>query len=173
MGQIANYFLPIFVGGILLLGLVRKVPVFETFVEGAREGLDTTARLVPTMVGLLTAVAMFQASGGLDVLIYGLKPIADFLHLPEQVMPLAILRPISGSGSLAILENIIRENGPDSMAGRVASVMMGSTETTFYAITAYFGAVGIKKTRHAIPAALTADIASMIVSAITVSLFFS
>ena len=116
---------------------------------------------------------MLSASGALDMLCAFISPAAEWMGLPPETMPLALLRPISGSGSLAILSDIFERNGPDSFAGRVASVMMGSTETTFYAIAVYFGSVGIKKTRHAVPSALTADLVGYFMSAAAVRMFFA
>ena len=118
------------------------------------------------------AVSMLSASGALDMLSSFLSPLARFLGLPVQVMPLALIRPVSGSGATAILTQIFQNNGTESFAGRVASVMSGSTETTFYAIAVYYGAVNIKKTRHTIPAALTADFTAFVVSALAVNLLF-
>lgn len=158
---------------IILFGFIRKVPVFDTFVSGAREGLRSTVSILPSLIGLIMAVSMLSASGALDLLSSFLAPAANLIGLPKQAMPLALIRPISGSGSTAVLARIFQDRGPDSFIGRVASVMSGSTETTFYAIAVYFGAVGIKKTRHTIPAALAADLTVCVVSALTVRLFFS
>ena len=173
MSRITDSILPLMIAATLAVAWVRGSRIFELFLEGAKEGLQTTLRLIPTLVGLLTAVAMFRASGGLDVLVHALSPVARLIGLPEEVMPLALLRPVSGSGALAIMENIIGDVGPDSFAGRVAAVMMGSSETTFYAVATYLGSVGVRDTRHVIPAALAADLAGFIVSAVAVSLFFS
>lgn len=157
---------------IVLFGFFRKVPVFDAFVSGAKEGLRSTVSILPSLIGLIMAVSMFSASGALDLLSSFLAPVAGAVGLPKQAMPLALIRPVSGSGSTAVLTQIFRDNGPDSFIGRVASVMSGSTETTFYAIAVYFGAVGIKKTRHTVPAALTADLTVCIVSALSVRLLF-
>ncbi|OCN01924.1 spore maturation protein [Clostridium sp. W14A] len=158
---------------IVLFGFLRKVPVFDTFVAGAKEGLRSTVSILPSLIGLIMAVSMLSASGALDLLSSFLAPVASLIGLPKQAMPLALIRPVSGSGSTAVLTQIFYDCGPDSFVGRVASVMSGSTETTFYAIAVYFGAVGIKKTRHTIPAALTADLTVCIVSALAVRLFFT
>jgi spore maturation protein B len=165
--------MPAVVLSIILFGFIRKVPVFDTFVAGAKEGLRSTIAILPTLIGLILAVSMFSASGALDLLSSFLAPVASLIGLPKQVMPLTLIRPISGSGSTAVLTQIFKDYGPDSLIGRIASVMSASTETTFYAIAVYFGAVNIKKTRHTIPAALTADLTVCIISALTVRLFFS
>ena len=172
MAQLSDYLLPILVGAAVLFALFKGVASFDVFGGGAKEGFETTIKLLPTLVGLITAVEMFKASGGLDVLVHALSPVARALGLPQEVMPLALLRPISGGGSLAILESIFQDNAPDSFAGRVASVMMGSTETTFYAVAAYFGAVGVKQIRYTVPAALTAELVGFVMSALTVRLLF-
>lgn len=173
MDKLGTYVMPAVVLSIILFGFIRKVPVFDTFVAGAKEGLHSTIAILPTLIGLILAVSMFSASGALDLLSSFLAPVASLIGLPKQVMPLTLIRPISGSGSTAVLTQIFKDYGPDSLIGRIASVMSASTETTFYAIAVYFGAVNIKKTRHTIPAALTADLTVCIISALTVRLFFS
>ena len=172
MADFGSYAVPIVMACIILFGFLRSVPVFDTFVAGAKEGLASTVSILPTLVGLIMAVAMLNASGALDLLSNFLAPAARVLGLPQAVMPLVLIKPISGSGSTAILTQIYKDCGPDSFAGRVASVMAGSTETTFYAVAVYYGAVGIKKTRHTIPAAIVGDLTACIFSALTVHLFF-
>ena len=172
MDKFGSYVMPAAVCIILVFGLLRGVPVFDTFVVGAKEGIQSSISILPSLVGLIMAVTMLNASGALDLFSAFIAPAANAIGLPKQVMPLAILRPISGSGSLAVLTQIFTSNGPDSFVGRVASVMMGSTETTFYAIAVYYGSIGVKKTRHTIPAALSADFTGYLASALAVSLFF-
>lgn len=172
MDKIGVYLVPCIIALILLFGFVRKVPLFDTFLDGAKEGLRSTVSIAPALVGLITAVTMLKASGALDLFTAAVRPLAQAVGLPPEVVPLTLLRPVSGSGSMALLNGIFADCGPDSFAGRVAAVMMGSTETTFYAIAVYFGAVGIKKTRHTIPAALSADLVSFLTSALAVRLFF-
>lgn len=166
------YVVPVAVIAIVTFGLVRRVPVFDTFLSGAKEGFSSSISILPSLVGLIVAVSMLNASGALELLSNFLAPLTNALGFPAEVMPMAILRPISGSGSTAMLTQIFQTHGPDSFIGRVASVVMGSTETTFYAIAVYFGAVGIKKTRHTIPAALAADFTGYVMSVLTVNLFF-
>lgn len=163
---------PLVLCGVLLYGLYKQVDVFSTFLEGAKEGLSVAVGILPALVALMTCIGMFKASGVLDALTVAARPIVERLGLPAELLPLAVLRPISGSGALVIFENVLREFGPDSTIGRIASVMMGSSETTFYTIAVYFGAVRISKTRYALPAALTADITGFLMSALMVRLFF-
>ncbi|WP_242846268.1 spore maturation protein [Anaeromassilibacillus senegalensis] len=172
MDKLGIYAVPIMILLILLFGMIRRVPVFDAFVEGAKEGLASSFSILPTLVGLIMAVTMLKASGALDMIASFLAPVAQLLGLPANVMPLALIKPISGSGATALLTQIFESSGPDSFAGRVASVMAGSTETTFYCIAVYYGAVGIKKTRHTIPAALTADFAAFVIAALSVRYFF-
>ncbi|MDU7337971.1 MAG: spore maturation protein [Clostridium sp.] len=172
MADIGSMVVPATIFFILIFGFVRKVPVFDVFVSGAKEGAMSCFDILPSLVGLILAVNMLSASGALDLVSSALRPAALALGLPPEVMPLALMRPVSGSGSNALLLQLFRDYGPDSFVGRVASVMNGSTETTFYAIAVYFGAVGIKKTRHTIPAALTADLVGYIASVWAVRILF-
>ncbi|MGX8709359.1 spore maturation protein [Caproiciproducens sp. R1] len=172
MDKLGVYAIPVVVFLIVLFGLMRGVPLFDTFVAGAKEGFSSSISILPSLVGLMMAVSMLNASGALDILSSLLAPAARLLGLPPEVMPLALIKPVSGSGATAVLAQIFQNNGTESFAGRVASVMSGSTETTFYAIAVYFGSVGVKKTRHTIPAAVTADLTAFVVSALTVRLFF-
>ena len=161
------------IGGIFLFGVARGVNTFDAFLEGAREGLSTAVSITPALICLLTAVAMFKASGALDVLSWGLSPLAQAVGLPGEVIPLALLRPISGSGAMVLFNDLLAVYGPDSFIGRVASVMEGSTETTFYAVTVYFGACQCKKLRYTVPAALLGDITAVVLSVLTVNWFGS
>ncbi|WP_283608167.1 spore maturation protein [Faecalispora anaeroviscerum] len=172
MADIGSVVVPATIFFILVFGFVRKVPVFDVFVSGAREGALSCFEILPSLVGLILAVNMLSASGALDLVSSFLRPAALALGLPPEVMPLALMRPVSGSGSNALLLQLFRDYGPDSFIGRVASVLNGSTETTFYAIAVYFGAVGIKRTRHTIPAALTADLVGYIASVWAVRILF-
>lgn len=172
MSNLGSYVVPAAVVMIVLFGFFRRVPLFDTFVAGAKEGFHSAISILPSLVGLMMAVTMLNASGALDMLSAFLAPVSSFLGLPAQVTPLVLIKPISGSGATALLSQIFQKNGPDSFAGRVASVMSGSTETTFYAIAVYYGAVNVKKTRHTIPAALTGDLTACVVSALAVRIFF-
>lgn len=164
MNHLSSFALPIVIGAFLILGLVKKVQVYDCFVEGAKDGLQSLVGIIPPLVGLMVAIHMFRASGTLELLARLLAPLLDAIHLPAEVLPLALLRPISGSASTAIVTDIFQNLGPDSAAGTIASVMMGSTETTFYTVAVYFGAVGIKNTRHTVTAALAADLTGMLLA---------
>lgn len=162
---IGNYVLPCLIALILLHGFLKHIPLFDCFVTGAKKGLQSAVAILPSLVGLIVAIRMFQLSGALDVLLSALRPVAQLLRIPEEVLPLALLRPVSGGGSLALFEGVLQEWGPDSPVGRIASTMMGSSETTFYAISVYFGSVGIRKTKQTIPAALLCDLLVCLTSA--------
>ncbi len=172
MTAFTAFIVPTFLVLILLYGFAKKVPVFDTFLIGAKEGLQSSVSILPALIGLLMAVTMLNASGALDLFSEWISPFVSWLGFPPEVVPIALLRPVSGSGSTAILTQIFERYGADSFAGRAASVLAGSTETTFYAVAVYFGAVGIKKTRHAIPSALMADLACSVFAVITTNLFF-
>ena len=172
MESFNHYIVPAIAALFLAAGLVEGVPVFDVFMEGAKEGLATAVRILPSLISLMTAVGVFKASGALDMLAQALSPAARLMGLPPEVMPLALLRPVSGSGGMAVFRDLLAAHGPDSFVGRVASVMMGSTETTFYTIAVYYGAVGVRKTRHTLPAALGADLAGFVFSSLAVLWFF-
>lgn len=156
--------------GIVVYGMAKRVNVYDSFVEGARSGLENMLQIVAPLVGLMVGISMLRASGFLGILGQVLKPLTDILGMPKEVLPLALLRPVSGSGSIAIVNDIFKNFGPDSQAGRVASIMMGSTETTFYTVAVYFGAIGIKKARHTLKSALLADLCGMMVAVYAVRL---
>lgn len=168
--NIQSVIIPIFVLGIFLYGLHKKVDIFSAFVSGAKENLIVGFDILPSLVMLMLAVGMFRASGAMEAFSELISPITDFLGVPSECVPLALMRPVSGSGALSILEGILDDYGPDSFIGRVASVLLGSTETTFYTVAVYFGATGIKKTRHALPSALAGDITAFMLSALAVRL---
>lgn len=170
---LSTWTVPAAVGLILAAALLRRVPVFSEFMDGAREGAASCMGIFPSLVGLMTAVAMLRASGALELLGAALAPVTDRIGLPPALVPLVLLRPVSGSGSIALLQELLHAVGPDSFAGRVASVLAGATETTFYTITVYFAAVQVKKTRHTLPAALLADSACVLLALLTVRWFFS
>ena len=172
MKDLSNYILPTIVVLIVLYGGFKGVDVFNVFIDGAKNGFKTVFNIIPSLIALLLSINMLKASGGLDVLLTLLSPIGDFLGIPRDIIPLTILSPISGSGSLGVYEGILKDFGPDSFIGRCASVMMGSTETTFYTLALYYGSIGVKKTRHTVPSALCADFTSFILSPRFVKVFF-
>ena len=143
MNYISTFAMPVFIATFIVFGLAKRVGVYDCFTEGAKEGVQSMFGIVAPLVGLMVAINMFRASGALDIIARVLSTPLGFLGLPAEVLPLALLRPISGSASLAIVTDIFSMLGPDSEAGKIASVMMGSTETTFYTIAVYFGAIGI------------------------------
>ena len=142
-----------------LVGFIKKVKVYEVFVEGAKEGFTVAVKIIPFLVAILVAIAMFRASGAMDYFVKFLSPLTELIGMPAEVLPAALMRPLSGSGTLGIVTELISTHGADSFIGRLASTMFGCTETTFYVLAVYFGSVQIKKTRHAVPAGLLADAA--------------
>lgn len=153
----ATWAIPVLIAFIPLYASLRKVPVYETFVDGAKDGFQTAVGIIPHLVGMMTAIAMFRASGALDAMVGLFRPLLEQIGIPGEVMPLGLLRPITGSGSLAFVTDLIKQFGPDSAIGRIASTIQGSTDTTLYVLTVYFGAVGIRNTRYALKVGLFAD----------------
>ena len=170
--NLSSLVIPGLLAGVAVYGMGRRVDVYGALTTGARDGLTVLLNILPPLVGLLTAVAMFRASGATEWLTGLCAPVMELLGIPAELTPLMLIRPVSGGGALAVGSELITTYGPDSYIGRVAAVMLGSTETTFYTIAVYFGAAGIIRTRHTIPAALTADLTGFVVSALTVRLFF-
>lgn len=168
----AGLIVPVMICGITAYALSRGVDVFSALTDGALDGLKTAGRILPPLVILLTSVSMLRASGFLDALTGVLRPVLRVLGIPEETAALALLRPFSGSGALAVGSELIAEYGPDSYIGRTAAVMLGSTETTFYVAAVYFGAAGVRRSRYAVPAALCADLAGFVAAALTVRLLF-
>lgn len=164
---------PLTIAGVAMCGLGRGVDVYDALVQGAGGGLEVMLRIFPALVGLMTAVAMLRASGALELAAEVLAPLLDRVGLPAQLLPLMLVRPISGSAALGVGAELIQTYGPDSQLGRTAAVMLGSTETTFYTIAVYFGAVGITRTRYAVPAALCADLTGFLAAAWAVRICFS
>ncbi len=154
--------MPVVIVLTVIFGAVKRVPLFDSFTDGAREGIKTTLAIAPSLIGLIVAVTMLEASGFFEIITGLLSPVCSAVGIPSEVVPLGMMRPVTGSGSFAVLNSILERHGADSLIGRTACVMAGSTETTFYAITVYYGAVGIRKTGYTVPAALTADIIAML-----------
>ncbi|MEA5143890.1 MAG: nucleoside recognition domain-containing protein [Oscillibacter sp.] len=170
--DLSSLIVPVLLAATAVYALSKKVDVYGALTAGAGEGLSVTVRILPALVGLLAAVYMFRASGAMDWFAQLLAPVLEVLGIPPETAALLLVRPVSGSGALAVGSDLIKTYGPDSYLGRVAAVMLGSTETTFYTIAVYFGAAGITKTRYTIPAALTADLAGFMAAAFSVRLFF-
>jgi spore maturation protein B len=166
------FFLPLLLIFILTFGVVKKVKVYETFIEGAKEGFMTVFKISPYLLTMLFAIDMFRKSGAMDYLIYILRPLAKLLQIPEGVLPMIIIKPLSGSGALGVMTDIMKTYGVDSIEGRISAVMMGSTETIFYTLSVYFGACQIKKIRHSLPAALIAHFVGCIAAVYICYIFF-
>ena len=160
--------------GLLGFGMMRKVRIYEAFVEGAKDGFNVAVKIIPYLVAILVAVGMFRASGALEVFIKGIGPITSIVGMPPEAMPMALLRPLSGSGAYGVLASIIQDPniGPDSYVGYLVSTLQGSTETTFYVLAVYFGAVQIRRIRHALVAALCADAAGIAAAVFICSLLY-
>jgi len=154
-------------------GLIKRVKVYESFVEGAKEGFNIAVKIIPYLVAMLIAIGIFRAGGAMDWLIYILKPLTNLIGMPAEALPMALMRPLSGSGSLGLMTDIMKVHGPDSFIGILVSTIQGSTETTFYVLAVYFGAVNIKSTRHAVPVGLIADVAGILGALFIVRLLFS
>nr|WP_311772667.1 spore maturation protein [Cohnella xylanilytica] len=164
--------IPIMIVLIPLYAAFRKVPVYETFIDGAKDGFQTAVSIIPHLVGMMTAIGMFRASGAMDAMLGLVRPLFERIGIPGEVLPLGLLRPISGSGSLAYVTDLIKTHGPDSMIARIASTIQGSTDTTLYVLTVYFGAIGIRKTRYALKVGLFSDAVGFFAAAAACWLLF-
>ena len=168
----ADYLVP----GLLLLccalGLRKKENVYSILLDGAGDGLKLLTTILPTLILLLTAVSMLRASGAMEVLSRWMAPVMTWFGIPPETAMLVLIRPISGSAALAVGAELMATHGPDSLVGRTAAVMLGSTETTFYTISVYFGAAGVRKTRYTLPAALFADLVGFVMASLTVRWLF-
>ncbi len=172
IGYISILAIPLMVFSFLTFGLIRKVKVYEKFVEGAKEGFNVAVRIIPYLVAMLAAIGIFRYGGAMDLLVYVLTPVTTLIGMPAEALPMALMRPLSGSGSLGIMTEIIKTHGPDSLIGILVSTYFGSTETTFYVLAVYFGAVNIQKTRYALPVGLMADVAGILGATFIVNMLF-
>jgi spore maturation protein SpmA len=172
LGVASYWMLPALVGLLVLIGWVRGVRVYDSLVEGAKEGFQVALRIIPYLVAILVAVGMLRASGGIDLLVMLLGPVTDLIRMPAEALPMALLRPLTGSGAYGIMAEIMTAHGPDSLIGYMVSTFQGSTETTFYVLAVYFGAVGVREGRHALPACLMADVAGILAAVFIVNLMF-
>lgn len=173
MNQISLFAIPMII--FVIVGyafFVKKVKVYEVFCEGAKEGFTTAIRIIPFLVAMLVAIGIFRRSGCIDIMMKVLDPIFSMIGMPGEVLPMAIMRPLSGGGATGVMNDLMMTYGPDSLIGRIASTMMGSTETTFYVLAVYFGAVSIRKTRHAVAAGLLADVAGLLTAVWICNLMF-
>jgi spore maturation protein B len=169
---ISAIFVPLFIAGIVVYGIVKKVPVYESFIEGAKQGLSTVIRILPYVVGFVFAINIFSASGCFNFLSLALSPVLKPVGIPPEILPLALMRPFSGSASIGVLTTILQKYGPDSFIGRSASTLLGSSETLFYTTALYTGSVGIKKTRYTIPAGLIAECFGLLASVFVCRMLF-
>ncbi len=170
---VSAWAIPVLLAGIPALALARRVKVYPAFVEGAKEGFETAVRIIPPLVAVLVALGMLRASGAMDAATRALAPVTAVLGIPASVVPMILVRPLSGGGALGVVGDVLRAEGPDSYAGRLVSVMAGSTETTFYVLAVYMGAAGVSRYRHALPAALLADLAGFAAAVVAVRLLFA
>lgn len=172
MDVVSAWAIPVLVLVILVYAAWKGIPVFETFVEGGREGFTIAIGLIPYMVAMLVGLGIFRESGAFALLVKFLKPVTSLLGIPGEVLPLALMRPISGNGALAIAAETMQRYGPDSLIGLIACTMQGSTDTTFYILTVYFGSVGVKNVRYSLKVGLLADLAGFVASVFVCKLFF-
>ena len=164
--------IPALIFFIVIYGAIKKVKIYEAFIEGAKEGFNVGVRIIPYLVAMLVAIGIFRASGAMEMLASLIAPVTRLIGMPAEALPMAIIRPLSGSGALGVMSEIIKSNGPDSLVAKMVSVMMGSSETTFYVLAIYFGSVGISKTRQAVPAGIVADVVAVLMSVWLVNLIF-
>lgn len=172
VNAISLFSIPFLLSFFPLYAMLRKVKVYEEFVEGAKDGFKTAVMIIPYLVAILVAVGMFRAAGGIEMLTRALKPVLDPLHFPSELLPLCLIRPLSGGGAQGLFAELVKQFGPDSLIARTAGTIYGSTETTFYVVAVYFGAVNIRRTRHAVPAGLITDAVGMIASITICKLMF-
>lgn len=169
---ISTWAIPVIIAFIPVYAYFRKVPVYESFVDGAKEGFGTAISIIPSLVAMMVAISVFRASGALDFFIGLIAPLFQWMGVPPEVLPLGILRPLTGTGSLAFTTDLIQTHGPDSMIGRIASTIQGSTDTTLYVLTVYFGAVGIRNGRYALKVGLFSDIVGFVAAIMICLLVF-
>lgn len=172
MSYISKSVIPIIIFLILLYGKLKGVKVYECFVEGAKDGLTITLKIFPYLLAMILAVTIFRESSAMDFIVKLTGHVSKLIGLPPEVVPLVLVKPLSGSGALGIFTEILKNHGADSFIGRTASIIMGSTETIFYTITVYYGSVGIKKIRHTLWAAVAADLTAIIVAVNIVKIMF-
>jgi len=173
ISEISRWAIPFILLVVPLIALLRGVNVFETFVEGAEAGFETAVKIIPYMVAMLMAITVFRASGAMDLMVKTIAPVFDKLGMPAEVVPHAVLRPLSGGAALGVATDLIQTHGPDSFIGRLVSTMQGTSDTTFYVLTLYFGSVEIKKYRYSILSGLTADFTTLVASVYICNKVFS
>ena len=157
MQQLTSLIIPLLILFIISHGVIKRIAVYEVFIEGAKEGFNIAINIIPYLIAMLFAIAIFRASGALEFILLLFTPIADFFGFPADVIPMGIIRPLTGSGSVGVLAELINTHGADSIIVKTAAVIFGSTETTLYVLAVYFGSIGVTRSRHALVAGLTAD----------------
>lgn len=172
MGRVVEAIIAILILLVVTYGIIKKVKIYECFVEGAKEGLSICLRIFPYLLAMMVAVGVFRESKALDLFIYIVKPVVKFIGLPPEVVPLVLIKPLSGSGALGVFTETVNKYGADSYIGRISSIIMGSTETIFYTLSVYFGAVNIKRIRHTLWAAVLADITAMLMAVTLAKIMF-
>lgn len=172
MEAFSLYAIPVILLGIPAYGMIKKVKVYEAFTDGAKEGFTNAIRIIPFLVAMLVAIGVLRASGALGYFARFMSPITNLIGMPSEVLPMALMRPLSGGGANGIMVDLFKTYGPDSLIGRMASVISGSTDTTFYVIAVYFGAVGVKKIRYSLSAGLMADLAGILAAVFLTNLMF-
>lgn len=173
LNNMSSYAIPLILLGIPLYGFIKGVKVYETFIEGAKSGFMTSIRILPYLVAMLAAIGIFRASGAMDLLSKILSPITNLIGIPAEILPMGVMRSLSGGGAQGLMVELFKTHGPDSYIGTMASIAMGSTETTLYVLAVYFGAVKINKTRHALPVGLTVDLISLITAVVITNVIFN
>ena len=172
INAVSRLSIPFLLAGFPLYALLRRVRVYEEFIEGAKEGFQVAIRIIPYLVAILVAIGMFRAAGGIDLLSRALQPVMQALRFPSELLPMVLMRPLSGTGTLGVFAELVKQCGPDSLVSRMGGTIYGSTETTLYVLAVYFGAVGVRRTRHALLAGITADLVGVIASVIVCRIVF-
>lgn len=170
---LSNWIMLLFMVGIPVYGAIKKIDVFDAFISGAKKGFETSVSIIPYLIAMMVAIGMLRASGFFELLFDLLAPFLSAIGMPAELLPLAFIRPFSGSAATGVMAELIHQHGGDSFIAKAAATLMGSTETTFYVIAVYFGAAGIRRTRHAIPAGLLADLAGIIATVLICRYFFT
>ena len=168
-----SWFIPMFLLLVFLHGAYKKVPLYDAFIEGAKEGLSLAVKLLPYVIGIYVAVGVFRSSGAMDALLAPIKPVLLFLEVPEEVLPLMVVKPLSGPAALGITSDLIEKFGPDSFIGRLASTIDGCCDTTLYILAVYFASIGITNPRYSLPVGLIADLSGFIASVVICRIIFS
>ncbi|QSX05214.1 spore maturation protein [Sedimentibacter sp. zth1] len=173
LSNISKFSIPIVILFITSYGIFKKVKLYEAFTEGAKDGIKTAIRVVPHLTGMLVAIGIFRASGAMDYLCIMMSPLTNLINMPAEVLPMALMRPLSGGGAMGIMNSLFQKYGPDSLIGNITSIMAGSTDTTFYILAVYFGSINIKNSRHALPSGLLADAGGILAATFIANLLFS